>query len=281
MNSVKRLPANRAGRDFAVGDIHGAYDLVIQAMDEVGFDPSCDRLFSVGDLIDRGPGSYRCARFLAQPYVHAVRGNHEDMLIDLYAVGEPPQEALGWMAARNGLGWWLDASPEVRQDTLDAIRRLPIAIEVATYRGNVGFIHADVPAGMDWQTFLSGIEAGDKDIIETTLWGRDRIQGENNDGVPGVGRVFVGHTPRWGGLRRYGNVYAIDTGAVFGELDIKDEGRLTMVNLLARTGCLVEPRQVALVDVRNTDIPPEYPFGLYATNQSALLDYLNNLPERN
>ncbi len=280
MSPVVKLGGNPAGRDFAVGDIHGAFDLVLRAMDEANFDPARDRLFSVGDLIDRGPGSHRCARFLAQPYVHAVRGNHEDMLIDLYANGEPPREALGWMAARNGLGWWLDASPEVRQDTLDAIRLLPLAIEVDTPRGAVGFIHADVPASMDWQTFLAGIDAGDKSIIETALWGRDRIQVENNDGVPGVGRVFVGHTPRWGGLRRYGNVYAIDTGAVFGDMGLKDEGCLTVVNLLAGTNCLTVPRQVKLVDVISPDLPPGNPFGQYATNQNALLGYFRSQPER-
>ncbi|EOV9087845.1 metallophosphoesterase [Pseudomonas aeruginosa] len=59
-------------------------------MREAQFSPTHDRLFVVGDLIDRGPGSHRCARFLAQPYVHAVRGNHEDMLLQLYPEDSPP-----------------------------------------------------------------------------------------------------------------------------------------------------------------------------------------------
>ena len=50
--------------------------------------------------------------------------------------------------------------------------------------------------------------------------------------MPGIGRVFVGHTPQWGGLRRYGNVYAIDTGAVFGWLGM--DGHLTCVNIERR-----------------------------------------------
>lgn len=132
---------------------------------------------------------------------------------------------------------------------------------------------------MDWQTFLSGIETGDKGIIETALWGRDRIQGENNEGVPGIGRIFVGHTPRWGGLRRYGNVYAIDTGAVFGDMGLKVEGCLTMANLLAGTDCLTRPRQVKLVDVINPGLTPGNPFGQYATNQNVLLDYLRKQPD--
>lgn len=62
---TKKFDRNLAGRDFVVGDIHGAYDLVIQGMKAARFNPTCDRLFAVGDLIDRGPGSHRAARFLS------------------------------------------------------------------------------------------------------------------------------------------------------------------------------------------------------------------------
>lgn len=63
----KKLGANEIGRDFVLGDIHGAYDLVIQGMREVRFNGHKDRLLVVGDLIDRGPGSHRVLEFLQQP----------------------------------------------------------------------------------------------------------------------------------------------------------------------------------------------------------------------
>lgn len=247
---VLRLPMNERGRDFVVGDIHGAYDYVLQAMGQVGFDPACDRVISVGDLVDRGAGSWRCAKFLDQPYVHAARGNHEDMLLDMYANGEPPAAALRWAAERNGLGWWLQQSPENRREILARFERLPIAIELGTPRGLVGFVHADVPDGLSWQDFLARLEAGDPPAIQTALWGRTRVQSENCRGVPGVGRVFVGHTPRWGGLQRYGNVYAVDTGAVFAELGIQKNGRLTFADVMTKTSVLAAPLPHVLVDVR-------------------------------
>lgn len=74
----RSYPANCLGRDFVLGDIHGAYDMVLQGMRQVRFDKKVDRIFSVGDLIDRGAGSHRALEFLAQPYVYAVRGNHDD-----------------------------------------------------------------------------------------------------------------------------------------------------------------------------------------------------------
>lgn len=182
---VMRLGRNEGARDFVVGDIHGAFDLVIDAMRAVCFDPEADRLLSVGDLIDRGPGSHRCAACLAKPYVYAVRGNHEDMLIELYAEGAPAPAVLQIAARYNGLDWWLDVKEEQRQTILDAIRKLPLAIGLETTRGTVGLIHADVPRGMRWGEFLDALEAGHSEVIKTCLWGRDRILAADDAGVQG------------------------------------------------------------------------------------------------
>lgn len=264
-NAYIKLGINKTGRDFVVGDIHGAYDLVLQAMEEVNFDPARDRLFSVGDLIDRGPQSHRCVRFLSQPYVYAIRGNHEDLLIDLYKDEEPTESILRFMAKQVGLEWWLDASDEMRQDVLDVIRKLPFVIETDTLRGTVGFVHADVPLEMNWQAFIEKIKGMSQDTVKTALWGRKRLSEQDQKGISGIGRLFVGHTPQWEGMKRFGNVYAIDTGAVFGELGIKESGRLTMVNIVMGTCDLSGLKDYRLVDVRNEEICSPNPFGNYAT----------------
>ena len=77
----QHLPANTVGRDFIVGDLHGCLDLLHAELARLQFEPAKDRLFSVGDLADRGPDSMGCLRLLREPWFHAVRGNHEDMLI--------------------------------------------------------------------------------------------------------------------------------------------------------------------------------------------------------
>lgn len=267
MQPVLRLPENISGRDFVVGDIHGAFNLVLQAMELANFDPTVDRLFSVGDLIDRGGWSHWVTTFLAQPYVYAVRGNHEDMLLQLYADGEPSDGLLCQVAQHNGFAWWLQTDNDQRREILAALRALPLAIEIPTSRGTVGLIHADVPQGMCWAEFLAHLEAGDLATTQCCLWGRDRIQTGNFEVVPGVGRLFVGHTPQWGGLARYGNVYAVDTGAVFGTQGIED-GRLTLARVLMGTNVLTAPRKTTLVDLRDDAFIPVLPFGhpnAYAT----------------
>lgn len=53
---LKKIPANTTGRDFVVGDVHGEYTKLMEGMARLDFSPGAgDRLFAVGDLIDRGP----------------------------------------------------------------------------------------------------------------------------------------------------------------------------------------------------------------------------------
>lgn len=75
----KRFEKNKEGRDFVIGDIHGCFDAVRAILGDVKFDESKDRLFSVGDLVDRGPDSIEAIDWIAKPWFHAVRGNHEQM----------------------------------------------------------------------------------------------------------------------------------------------------------------------------------------------------------
>lgn len=257
---VERYQANTNGRDFVVGDIHGAFTLLLSAMSSLEFNPKVDRIFSVGDLIDRGEESARVARFLAQPYVHAVRGNHEDMLIQLHADGNFPEFTTEhWMVQKNGLGWWIDTPMEQKQEILAAIRKLPIVIEVETLRGKVGILHAEVQSGLNWQEFIARIEVGDESVTENALWGRSRINANDISGVEGIGRVMVGHTPQWGGAKRFGNIYAIDTGAIFAQVNKDEEANLTMMNLLHTTAVLSIPSP--LLNILNE--PVQYPFGNY------------------
>jgi hypothetical protein len=79
---ILRLPTNKTGRDFVLGDLHGTTDLLRALMEYVAFDPDKDRIFSVGDLIDRGEDSPGGLALLLEPWFHAVLGNHEDMMMD-------------------------------------------------------------------------------------------------------------------------------------------------------------------------------------------------------
>lgn len=261
---VRRFARNEYGIDLICGDIHGCYDEVLLALKEVGFDRTRDRLFSIGDTVDRGPGSRRAQRFLEQPWVHAVRGNHEDMYLQLYEMGEPHEAVIEFATSMNGMDWWRALTDEERAPLVERFRELPIVIEIETARGLVGLVHAEVPQGMDWATFTSLVEAGDKKVTETALWGRRRLDHGDDSGVRGIDRLFVGHSIV-DGPKRLGNVYYIDTGAVRGVLnDAPERGRLTVADVSARTELLTrDPLTGGLVDARVEEEPVHSPFGAY------------------
>lgn len=78
---VKKIAANVDGRDFIIGDLHGCYDELLKLLAYVNFNTDCDRLFSTGDLLDRGPRSQDCLELLNEPWFHCILGNHEDILL--------------------------------------------------------------------------------------------------------------------------------------------------------------------------------------------------------
>lgn len=69
------------GRDFVVGDLHGCLKEFMRLLNHVGFHMGRDRVFSVGDLTDRGPNSWGCLRLLKMPWFFACFGNHEARLL--------------------------------------------------------------------------------------------------------------------------------------------------------------------------------------------------------
>ena len=208
--AVRRLGSNGKGRDFAVGDVHGMFRELQALLAKVEFDEEADRLISVGDLIDRGPDSQEVDDWLAKPWLHACRGNHEEMCLS----GQQ-----GWMrelwTEYNGGEWWKDVAPAKREAILKVLRLLPFALEVETHEGTVGIVHAEVPAGMDWPTFTTKLEEGDRGARLLALWSRDRITGDAPRGqVDGVARIMSGHTPVRNTVH-HDNVHYIDTGAAY------------------------------------------------------------------
>lgn len=233
-SSVGRFSPNLAGRDFVVGDIHGCFlDLDLELF-KLGFAGGVDRLFCVGDLVDRGPASAEVIDFLKRPGIHAVRGNHEQNLLECYYCtddGLPDVERLTHHIRRSGLSWWKDISPDIRGEILRSLRALPVAFEVGLPDGRrVGVVHADVPRDMSWQTFLEAVENLDRAVLHTAMYGRQRVLKSNHEGVEGVDRLYVGHTIQSDGVAILGNVFVIDTGAYLPHAGFGD-GRITVLPL--------------------------------------------------
>jgi len=207
---MKHYPLNVAGRDFVVGDIHGCFTKLKSELRDIAFNESIDRLFSVGDLVDRGTESEQSLEWLDKPWFHAVRGNHEQLAIDAEKGFYDP----GHYTA-NGGAWFISLTPPERLKFADAFIALPIALDVETSAGLIGIVHAECPVS-DWGDMAARLDDGHAgQFAQACVWSRDRATNKDTSVVAGVKHVIVGHTPMQRPIQ-LGNVIYIDTGAVFG-----------------------------------------------------------------
>ncbi|WP_431612919.1 metallophosphoesterase [Enterobacter chengduensis] len=192
---------------WVVGDLHGCYTNLMTQLGRVDFDPEQDLLISVGDLIDRGSENVECLELITMPWFRAVRGNHEQMMIDgLSEHGNVNH----WVA--NGGGWffYLDYDKEILAKALvQKASELPLIIELVTGNRKVVICHADYPH--------NEYEFNKPVPEEMVIWNRERIS-DAQDGIvseiSGADLFIFGHTPARQPLK-YANQMYIDTGAVF------------------------------------------------------------------
>jgi serine/threonine protein phosphatase 1 len=180
--AVLRLEKNKIGRDFVCGDIHGCFDDLESGLAEKKFDKEQDRLFCVGDLIDRGPRSELATFYMNRPWFFSVIGNHEQMFL----MGNndfPGRQKYLQGHMMNGGKWAYKMEAGKADAMLEAIDDLPLIIQV----GDVIVTHAALPAVEN----LEKIEKNPDEYLETTLWHRGEYPPVL---IPGIEAVYVGHT---------------------------------------------------------------------------------------
>jgi bis(5'-nucleosyl)-tetraphosphatase (symmetrical) len=107
---------------YAIGDIQGCYHSFRHLLEHIEFNPTLDRLWLVGDVINRGSGSLQVLQWVYenQPSVTVVLGNH-----DLHAI-----------AVAEGV------IPENKSDTLQAIFDAPDGAMLLDWLRHQAMIHA-------------------------------------------------------------------------------------------------------------------------------------------
>lgn len=213
-----KIKTSEKQRVFVCGDLHGEYGFFIQCLDKLGFNKELDVLVCTGDLVDRGPESYKLlCHFLYDKTCSffSVRGNHDQFLVEKdYAT-----------ALYNGAQWILEHEQETLDILGDRIKlKLPVTITIETPFSRYGVVHAEVEYGFtDWDDFIK------KPNLQVATWSRDFItycehkEYQKQYTISGVENVFHGHTivPEPFSL---GNRVYIDTGASY-------YGNLTFVEL--------------------------------------------------
>jgi bis(5'-nucleosyl)-tetraphosphatase (symmetrical) len=122
---------------YAIGDLQGCYDEFRVLLDRLQFDPARDRLWLAGDLVNRGPGSLECLRYVRAlgDAAITVLGNHDLHLLAVAAdAGRSKKD-----------GDTLDdvlSAPD-RDELLDWLRQRPLLHDDPTLGWTL--IHAGLP----------------------------------------------------------------------------------------------------------------------------------------
>lgn len=203
MSKYQYFQANDTGRDFICADIHGHFSLLEEQLGILGFDPDIDRVFSLGDLIDRGNECERSLEFLAQPWFHAILGNHECMLLEACQLQNADAYQRWYMW---GGSWAAGLDRHELQIYYDELIRLPIAIELElSDKSHIALVHAEIPLQYDWpylRARLSAISPTDFDLFDPfimpLLWTKELLSNYQDSQqaitpVKGITHVFHGH----------------------------------------------------------------------------------------
>jgi serine/threonine protein phosphatase 1 len=210
---------------YAIGDIHGRYDLLKALLGEIWRDCRARAagrvpvLIFCGDYIDRGPHSAHVLDSLnwlgrrTDIRLHLLKGNHEQAMLDFL---REPERAFGWLGfggAETLASYGVAAPPEGADDrslitTRDALLdALPAShltllqrLETMTTVGDYVFVHAGL---------RPGVSLADQ-IEHDLLWIRkDFLKSQASHDL------FVVHGHTWSDEhpKLLGNRLGLDTGA--------------------------------------------------------------------
>jgi serine/threonine protein phosphatase 1 len=135
---------NSQPRQIAIGDVHGHYEGLRRLVDLCKLRPD-DRLYFLGDLIDRGPQSNKVVKWVRENRFPCLMGNHEIMLLSSFNNGNIDEiAARHWMAAGGRETLESYGSSGVPQIDIDWLSGLPSYMDL----GGVWLVHAGVDPGL-------------------------------------------------------------------------------------------------------------------------------------
>lgn len=129
---------------YAIGDVQGCMDELETLLDRLRFDATRDRLWFVGDMVNRGPRSLDTLRFVKSlgDAAITVLGNHDLHLLAL------ARGSTDWRNGDAGLRPILDA-PDV-DELLDWLQARPLLHRDASL--GISLLHAGLPPQWNLQT---------------------------------------------------------------------------------------------------------------------------------
>jgi len=120
--------------DYAIGDVQGCFDTLQKLLKKIHFNAECDRLFFLGDVVNRGNKSLETLRFIKSLKDNAqmVLGNHDFHLLVCALTPHQPNRKDTFHDILN--------APD-KNSLLDYLLTRPLLIE----HNNALLVHAGIP----------------------------------------------------------------------------------------------------------------------------------------
>ncbi len=126
-------------RRIVIGDVHGHYDTLVALLDAIS-PTNEDKIYFLGDLIDRGPKSAQVVELVMRNQFNCLRGNHEEMLLDVVGSGEVSIELYQSWLYSGGHATVDSYDSKIPQEHIDWIKSLPLHLDLGDY----WLVHAGV-----------------------------------------------------------------------------------------------------------------------------------------
>lgn len=170
---------------YAIGDLQGCHAGFLTLLDRLRFDPAVDRLWLVGDLVNRGDGSLECLRRVRELGDAAVTtlGNHDLSLLalaqkpDALERANPTLRPILEAPDREPLLEWLRHRPLLHRDTGLGWTMVHAGIapewDPPLARARAAEVE-EMLRGPDYRDFLENVYGNEPDRWHDELRGHDR-----------------------------------------------------------------------------------------------------------
>lgn len=173
--------------DYAIGDVQGCYNSLLRLLEVIDFNDRSDRLWFVGDLVNRGPQSLAVLRFAKQLPIkpHITLGNHDLHLLSLLfdeASQMNPDDTLDDVLTapdRDELGHWLRVqSILVYDEALNIVMsHAGIAPNFTLSKAMMHAVELETAlAGNDFLDFIKGMYGNEPSVWQDDLNGIERLR---------------------------------------------------------------------------------------------------------
>jgi bis(5'-nucleosyl)-tetraphosphatase (symmetrical) len=169
---------------YAIGDVQGCYDELRVLLDRVGFNRAHDRLWFVGDLVNRGPKSLEVLRFVRALGDRAVvvLGNHDLHLLTQYEGFERKRkddtfdDVLGAPDARELVAWVRTRPMMHLEENFAMVHAGLLPQWTIQYALSLGKEVEAALRGSNYRDFLANMYGSKPERWDDTLAGWDRLR---------------------------------------------------------------------------------------------------------